>query len=249
MNILPLKNSYIMHTSHHIYHHDHLALHGHLAYDSAITTPRPAVLVVHDWSGRNEFACQKAEQLAQLGYIGFAVDMYGEGRVRNSNEEKQALMQPLINDRRLLRARMQVALDAVRSIDGVDRQRIAVIGFCFGGLCALDLARSGADIVGAVSFHGLLNKPHDLPNHAIKASILALHGYNDPMVTPEDVNVFCQEMTTAGADWQMHMYGNTEHAFTNPHAHDKQLGLIYNAQATQRSFQTLKNFLSDVFFK
>lgn len=236
-----------MRTSNHSYHHESQVLQGYLAYDDEIDTPRPAVLVIHDWSGRNEFACQKAEMLAKAGYIGFAVDMYGQGRIGESTEEKQALMMPLANDRILLRARIRAALDAVAALEFVDRQRIAVMGFCFGGLCAFDLARSGADIVGAVSFHGLLNKPQDLPNQSIKAKILALHGYNDPMVTPADVNAFCQEMTEAGADWQMHMYGNTQHAFTNPQAHDQQLGLMYNAEAARRSYQALIDFLEEVF--
>ncbi len=236
-----------MHTSNYIYHHEDQALQGYLAYDDEINTVRPAVLVIHDWSGRNEFACQQAEMFVKFGYIGFAVDMYGQGRTGETTDEKQALMMPLANDRVLLRARICAALDAVAELTFVDRHRIAVMGFCFGGLCALDLARSGADIVGAVSFHGLLNKPQDLSNQLIKGKILALHGYNDPMVTPADVNTFCQEMTKAGADWQMHMYGNTQHAFTNPQAHDQTLGLIYNAEATRRSFRALTDFLDEVF--
>lgn len=236
-----------MYTSNHLYHHGVQALQGFSAYDDHIKTPRPAVLVIHDWSGRNEFACQQAQKLAELGYIGFAVDMYGDARLGETTEQKQALMMPLVNDRSLLRARIQAALHAVMALDVVDHRRIAVMGFCFGGLCALDLARSGADIVGAASFHGLLNKPHNLPCPPIKAKILVMHGYDDPMVTPADVNGFCQEMTDAGADWQVHMYGHTKHAFTNPQAHDQQMGTVYNANATRRSWQSMTNFLEDVF--
>ena len=237
-----------MHASNYIYHHGEQALHGYLTYeDDHNDIPRPAVLVIHDWSGRNEFACQKADMLARLGYVGFAVDMYGAGRLGETIEEKQALMHPLANDRSLLRDRIRAAFDAMLGLAEVDNTRIAVIGFCFGGLCALDLARSGADVAGVVSFHGLLNKPEDLPNHPIKAKILALHGYDDPMVTPTDVNAFCQEMTQASVDWQMHMYGHTQHAFTNPLAHDKQLGTIYNAQAARRSIRSMTDFLEDLF--
>lgn len=237
----------MIHTSNYIYHHGEQELHGYLAYDESDDTPRPAVMVVHDWSGRNEFACQKAEMLAQLGYLGFAVDMYGMARLGETTLEKQALMQPLVNDRRLLRARIRAALDALITMAEVDNQRIAVMGFCFGGLCALDLARSGAEIVGALSFHGLLGKPDDLGQHAIKAKVLALHGYDDPMVSPEQVNEFCREMTDAKVDWQMHMFGHTKHAFTNPVAHDVENGLIYNVSATRRSMQIMSDFLDELF--
>lgn len=209
--------------------------------------PRPAVLVVHDWSGRNDFACHKAQMLAKLGYIGFAVDMYGDGLVADATEQKKALMQPLVNDRAFLRERIRAAFDAVAGMENVDNQRIAVMGFCFGGLCALDLARTGADIVGAISFHGLLNAPMEQPNQSIKAKLLVLHGYDDPMVKPLDVNDFCQEMTDAGVDWQVHMYGQTQHAFTNPLAHDATLGTLFNSQSASRAFQAMTNFLAEVF--
>lgn len=236
-----------MHASNYVYHHGEQALHGYLTYDDSVKTPRPAVIVVHDWSGRNDFACQKADMMAKLGYIGFAVDMYGLGRIGETNDEKQALMQPLANDRRLLRARIQAALDEMVMLSEVDNQRIVVIGFCFGGMCALDLARTGANIAGVVSFHGLLQKPDYLMTHPIQAKVLCCNGYDDPMVTPDQVQVFCQEMTKAGADWQMHWYGQTQHAFTNPKAHDPALGLMYQAKAAQRSLQSLTNFLEEVF--
>ncbi|CEK09576.1 dienelactone hydrolase family protein [Legionella hackeliae] len=236
-----------MDTSNYLYHHGEQELHGFLAYDERIDQPRPAVLVAHDWSGRNDFACEKAKMLAELGYVGFALDMYGQGRIGTITPEKMALMEPLANDRLLLRARMRAAYDAVLGMSEVDNSRIAVIGFCFGGLCALDLARSGADLKGVVSFHGLLDKPKDIPNQPIKAKVLALHGYDDPMVKPEQVNEFCHEMTEAHVDWQVHMYGHTQHAFANPHAHDKQLGTIYNAKAERRALQSMANFLAEIF--
>ncbi len=236
-----------MHASNYVYHHGEQALHGYLAYDDHANTPRPAVIVVHDWSGRNEFACQKADLMASLGYIGFAVDMYGLGRVGETVEEKQALMQPLVNDRRLLRARMQAALDEVVMMSEVDNQRIAAIGFCFGGKCVLDLARTGAKISGVVSLHGILDKPDYLMTHPIQAKVLCLTGYDDPMATPEQVDTFCQEMTKAGADWQIHSYGNVKHAFTNPKAHDVELGTIYDANAARRSMLSMTNFLEEIF--
>src|SRR6202012_640551 len=153
----------------------------------------------------NDFACEKATMLAEMCYLAFALDMYGNGRIGASTHEKKALMEPLVNDRILLRERIRAAFDALVAMSEVDYNRIAVIGFCFGGLCALDLARSGAEVKAVVSFHGLLNKPKQLANQPIHAKILALHGYDDPMVKPDDVNEFCREMTLAEVDWQVHM--------------------------------------------
>lgn len=236
-----------MNASDYKYQHGTQEMHGYLAYDEKHNLPRPAVIVCHDWSGRNEFACQKAKQLAEMGYIGFALDMYGHAKTASKNEEKMALMNPLTSDRKFLRDRICSAFDVVASMPEVDNNRIAVIGFCFGGLCAFDLARSGADIKGAVSFHGLLGKPDNLANNTIKAKILALHGHDDPMANPEQVNAFAQEMTEANVDWQIHVYGHVQHAFTNPHAHDTDLGLIYNEVAARRSWVAMSNFLAEIF--
>lgn len=237
----------ILHRSNHIYFDDTHRLEGYLSYSEKEEIRRPAVLVVHDWSGRNAFACQKADLLASLGYIGFAVDMYGDAQIGETVEEKTDLMQSVVQDRRVLRARILAAYNAVLRLDQVDRHRIAVIGFCFGGLCALDLARSGADIRGAVSFHGLLNKPEGLENQHIKSKILVLHGYDDPMMKPAQVNEFCREMTDAKVDWQVHAYGQTQHAFTNPLANDASMGLLYNPTAERRSLQAMTNFLQEIF--
>lgn len=236
----------MMHTANHIYYHEQQELHGFLAYEKPDESIRPAVIVAHDWGGRNSFACEKAKMLAKMGYFGFALDMFGNGKVSEINTEKAALIEPLMNDRRLLRARIRAAFDTVKGFPNVDPKRIAVIGFCFGGLCALDLARSGASIKGVVSFHGLLNKPSNLPNETIQAKLLILHGYDDSFVKPNEVESFCHEMTQAKVDWQVHMYGNTQHAFTNPLANDKQLGTIYNAMAEQRSLQAMTYFLQEL---
>lgn len=236
-----------MRTVKHVYHHDQEELHGFIAYDENSSKSRPAVIVVHDWTGSNEFARNKAEMLAEMGYLGFALDMYGEGRTGNTNEEKMALMNPLITDRIKLKNRVKAAFDTVAAMPEVDENRIAIIGFCFGGLCALDFARSGADLKGVVSFHGLLKKPEHVKPEAIKAKILVLHGYNDPMVSPADVNNFCQEMTEANVDWQVQMYGRVQHSFTNPQAHDENLGLMYNDLAAKRSWQAMSNFLQELF--
>lgn len=228
------------------YFHDNARLQGFLAMDEG-TQKKPAVIVAHDWSGCNEFAKNKAKMLADLGYIGFALDMFGEGRVGATTEEKTALIQPFMTDRLLLQARIKAAFETVLEIPQVDTRRIAAIGFCFGGLCVLDLARSGVGVKGVVSFHGLLNKAEKVPNHAIQSKVLVLHGYDDPMVPPAQVNTFSEEMTKAKVDWQVHQYGNTVHGFTNPQANDVQLGTLFNILAEKRSLQSMRNFLQEIF--
>lgn len=236
-----------MYHAKHIYHHNEHELHGYLAYIEKDDQPKPAVLVAHDWSGQNEFFQQKAHIFAELGYVGFAIDMFGLGRTESTNAAKQALIQPLVHDRLLLRTRIQAAFDAVCVLPEVNPKKIAIVGYCFGGLCALDLARSGVDLKGAVSVHGLLHPPTELSNQTISAKVLALHGYDDPMVPPEQLSRFCQEMTQEKVDWQVHSFGLTKHAFTNPHAHDTELGLIYSAAAARRSTQLIDTFLEEIF--
>jgi dienelactone hydrolase len=222
-------------------------LEGYCALDDSKPGKKPAVIVMHDWSGRNDFACQKAEQLAELGYVGFALDMYGMGRVGKTTEEKQALMKPLAADRALLRQRVLAAYEAVIKLDIVNTARIGAMGFCFGGLCALDLARSGAEVKGVVSLHGLLSAPQELPHKKIRSKVLVLHGHDDPMVPPEQVAAFEKEMTEAGVDWQVHVYGNTQHGFTNPVAHDPNMGLAYNNLADKRSWISTREFFAEIF--
>ena len=224
-----------------------VALEGYCAYDASQTGKKPAVLVVHDWSGRNDFACRKAEKLAQLGYVGFALDMYGKGKSGKTKEEKSALMSPLVHDRLALQKRILAAFDTVNKLPFVDTNKIGVIGFCFGGLCALDLARSGADVKGVVSFHGLLHAPEDVPPSNIIAKILALHGFDDPMVTADHVMAFGEEMTEKKVDWQLTMYGHAMHAFTNPDANDKDFGTVYNNLADSRSWIAMKEFFREAF--
>lgn len=222
-------------------------LQGYVSYSERDDKPKPAVLVIHDWSGQNSFFRQKADVFAELGYVGFAVDMYGLGQTATSAQDKQTLVNPLIHDRLLLRTRIQAAYDTVAAMPEVDKKNIAVVGFSFGGLCALDLARSGAALKGAISVHGLLDKPTNLACQPIQSKILALHGAEDPLVPTSTVEAFCQEMNAGQVDWQLHVFGQTKHAFTNPHAHDTSLGMIYSAQAARRSTQLISVFLEDVF--
>lgn len=208
--------------------------------------PFPCVLVAHAWNGRDEFVCDKARLLAERGCVGFALDVYGDARLGGSVEENQALMTPFAEDRAMLRQRLLAAVGAAQSLPAVDAARMAAIGYCFGGLCALDLARAGADVLGVVSFHGLFTGTEHAGDR-IKAKVLALHGHEDPMVPPEAVLEFEQEMTAAGADWQVHAYGNTYHAFTNPQANDVSFGTVYHPDMDRRSWKSMNDFLDELF--
>jgi dienelactone hydrolase len=226
---------------------DEVLLEAFFAFDDSLSGRRPAVLINHTWVGRDDFVAEKAVKLAELGYVGFAVDMYGKGVLGSSAEKNAKLMQPFMDNRQMLQKRMHSALNAVKLMPWVDDRKIAAIGFCFGGLCSLDLARTGADLKGVVSFHGLLSAPGNTQNNAIKAKILALHGHDDPMVPVEQVIAFEQEMTKAGADWQLHTYGHTMHAFTNPVANNPDFGTVYQPDADRRSWLAMENFLTEVF--
>lgn len=220
---------------------------GWMAWDDDLTAPLPGVLVSHMWGGREGFVCDKAKALAEMGYVGFALDLYGDARVGSGPEENARLMQPFLDDRVLLQRRMRLALDTLRRQESVEPARTAAIGFCFGGLCVLDLARTGADLKGVVSFHGLLKPPGNIRGHRIPAKVLVLHGHDDPMVPVEDVVALETELTEAGADWQVHVYGHTLHAFTNPNANDPGFGTVYNPVANHRSWTAMRHFLEEIF--
>ena len=223
---------------------------GDQEYRAFVANPEkesaPLVLVVHTWAGRDDFVEKKAIELAEEGYVAMAVDMYGEAKVGTSTEENQSLMTPLIEDRDKLKAIINSAVEAGKKIDGVDSSKVAAIGYCFGGLVVLDLARSGTDISGVVSFHGLLMSS-DISTDGIQAKVLVLHGERDPMVPLSMVDDFQKEMTEAGADWQLHSYGNAYHAFTNKEANDPNLGTQYNKNADKRSWQSMMNFFAEIF--
>ncbi len=229
------------------YQHQDKTFEGFVAHDVPAGQQRPLVLIAHAWGGRDDFVCQKAQELAKLGYIGFAMDVYGKGVLGGSKEENTDLMLPLVEDRATLLARLNAALECAKALPQVDTQKLAVMGYCFGGLCALDMVRGGAEIKGAVSFHGILTAPEGVKNSAIKAKVLALHGHDDPMVPPEQVLAFAKEMTAAGVDWQLHAYGGVMHAFTNPEAADLDFGTVYNECADQRSWQATCNFFNELF--
>jgi dienelactone hydrolase len=227
------------------YRDSEAVLEGFLCYDESQPGPRPAVIINHAWGGRDEFVERKARRLAWSGYACFALDNYGKGRRGGTPELNAALMTPFMNDRALLRRRLLAGLAAVKSLPIVDSKRIAVMGFCFGGLCALDFARANADVRGVVSIHGML-KPSGLTEPKINARVLMLHGYDDPLSPPEEVLAVAREFTAAGADWQLHAYGHTVHAFTNPVANNRAGGMQYDEAADRRSWHALEEFLGEV---
>lgn len=222
-------------------------LEGYLAVDDAWQESRPVVLVAHAIRGRTAFECGKAEALAALGYAGFALDVYGRGRVVTDNAAGRPWMQALLDDRALLQRRLQLGLEAATAQAEVDASRVAAIGFCFGGLAALDLARCDDRVAGVASFHGLLTPPANLEPRAIRARVLVLHGWDDPLAPPESVLQLAAELTTAGADWQLHAFGRVQHAFTNPAAASPEQGLVFDAAADRRSWRLLQDFLAELF--
>jgi dienelactone hydrolase len=221
-------------------------LEGFYCHDDSRAGPLPAVLIAHEWGGRGEFVERKARRLAWHGFATFALDMFGKGKRGTSNAECSALITPLVQDRALLARRVTAALTAAKELPEVDARRIAAIGFCFGGMCVLDLARSGADVRGVVSLHALL-KPTGLPAQGkVRAKVLMLQGYADPLAPPEDLLAIAQELTAADADWQLHAYGNTRHSFTNPQANDFANGMVYDEAADRRAWHALLQFLDEV---
>ena len=216
-------------------------------YKDSMKQKRPVVLIAHTWCGLDDFVKKKARRLAELGYVGFAMDVYGKGILGSEPKTNQKLMQPLIEDRKMLLRRLIIGLKVAKQLEIADETRIAAIGYCFGGLCVLDLARSGANLKGVVSFHGLLQASKEVPANNIKAKILALHGHEDPMVPPDVVLEFEKEMTNAKVDWQLHVFGGTMHAFTNPKANDFNMGIIYNLQAEKRSWLEMIQFFEEIF--
>jgi dienelactone hydrolase len=223
-------------------------LEGYLAWDDAKSARRPGILIVHEWTGINDHMKQRAAMLAKLGYVAFAADIYGKGIRPTAQPEAAKTAGIYKNDRTLMRARVKAGLEELKKQRFVDPQRLAAIGYCFGGTTVLELARDGADVKGVVSFHGGLSTPTPQDAGNIKGKVLALHGADDPFVKADEVAAFQDEMRKGGVDWQFVSYGNAVHSFTNKAAGtDNSKGAAYNEKADKRSWDAMKTFFAEIF--
>ena len=229
-----------------IYADGDVPLHGHYAHDDATPDRRPGVLVAPAFFGLDDHAKSRAERLAsELGYAALAVDVYGGGQLATDPQQAMALMTPFVDDPALLRRRMRAGLAALRQQSHVDPARVAVVGFCFGGRAAFELARDGGDVLAAVGFHGALDTKSPAAPGAVTVKVLSCTGSADPSIGPDKVRAFQDEMTAAGADWQTVVYGGAEHGFTNPKSNRP--GVRYDAAADRRSWAAMRDLLTEVF--
>lgn len=225
-----------------------VTLKGFLALDDQSAHKRPGILVMPEAFGLGDHAKERALRLASLGYVALAADPYGDGLEVGDLQEAMKYMSVIRETPEKFRQRARVALDALCAQPQVDTDRLAMIGFCMGGSSALEMARDGAPLRGIVSFHGALETDKPAQAGQIKAKILVCHGADDPFVPPAQVNAFQEEMTQAGANWQVISYGGTVHSFTNPHAANAGMdGIAYNEQADRRSWKSMRDFFDEIF--
>lgn len=230
------------------YRHGDTLLQGFMAWDDSVQGRRPGVLIVHQWMGLTDYERMRAEQLASLGYVALAVDVYGKGVRPADTGEAGKLAGTYKKDRALLRARVAAGLEALRASERVDPKRIAAIGYCFGGTAVLELARSGADVAGVVSFHGGLDSLEPADGRNVKARVLVLHGADDPYVPEAHIAAFQKELRDAKVDWQMVYYSGAVHAFTQKGAgNDPSRGAAYDERADRRSWQAMRAFFEEIF--
>ncbi len=224
---------------------------GYLAWDDSVSEKRPGVLVVHEWWGHNDYVRKRAEMLAGLGYVALALDMYGTGKLAEHPAQATEFMQAVISNIPEAEKRFDTALDLLRQQPGVDADRIAAIGYCFGGATVLHAARRGVDLRGVVSFHGALGTQAPAEKDKVKAEVLVLTGAADPMIPEEQVAAFKAEMESASVPYKVVSYPNAKHSFTNPAADavakrfDMPVG--YDAAADVASWQEMRDFLTRVF--
>ena len=230
------------------YKHGDLTLQGHLAWDDSVEGKRPGVLVVHEWWGLNDYARHRAEQLAAMGYVAFALDMYGKGKVTEHPSEAGQWSTQVRENVDEWRARGMAGLEILRQHPLVDTTRLAAIGYCFGGATVLELAYAGTDLKGVVSFHGALPVAADDDAERIKAKILVCHGAVDAFIPEAQIQQFRGVLEKAGADYQMIYYAGARHSFTNPDADKRGIGgLKYDKNADGRSWRHMQNLFAEIF--
>lgn len=229
------------------YKEGNTTLEGYLVYDDTWTSPRPAVILVHQWMGLSDHERQAAERLAHQGYVAFALDLYGKGARPGNMAEAGAAAAKLKNNRRLFRDRERAAFEFLKKNKKVDSKKVVIAGYCLGGTGALEAARAGIPVVGAVSFHGGLSTDQPAQTKNLKAKLLVLHGAVDPNVPPKEVEAFFKEMNDAKADYQFIAYSGAVHAFTQKEAGtDPSKGAAYNETADRRSWVAFMDFLDEV---
>lgn len=221
-------------------------LEGYFAYDDAAKGKRPAILVVHEWLGPGPYSRKRAEQLAELGYLAFAVDMYGKDTRPKTHEEAAKVSGMYRSDRKLMRARITAGLERLKQHPLAEASKIGAVGYCFGGTTALELARSGADVKAVATFHAGLDSPTPADGKNIKGKIMVFHGADDGFVPAENVAAFQKELRDAKVDWQMVYFGGAVHSFTVAEAgNDPSKGMAYNAAADRRSWEAMKGFFAE----
>jgi dienelactone hydrolase len=219
-----------------------------IAFDASKPGKRPGVLVVHEWWGLNDYAKRRARQLAEMGYVALAVDMFGDGKTTTDASVARQMAGEVYSDPEIAKARSEAALAALKARPEVDPDRTAAIGYCFGGAVVLGMARNGADLKGVVSFHGSLGTQTPAKPGTVKARVLVCHGADDPLVPEKQIADFMKEMRDAGVNWQMIFYGGAVHTFTNPEAGKAGIeGVAYNRDADVASWRAMKGFFDDIF--
>jgi dienelactone hydrolase len=229
------------------YKHGDVVLEGWLAYEKGMTGKKPGVIIVHEWKGHGPYVRQRAEQVARLGYVAFAIDMYGKGVFAKDHVEAGKLAGVFQKDRKLMRERATAGLDRFKKVEVVDTAKIAAMGYCFGGSTVLELARAGTDLRAVASFHGNLTTPPGSEAKQVRARIAVFHGSADPHVKPEQITTFTEEMNKAGADWFLVSFGGALHSFTVKEANDPEHGMAYDEKADRRSWEMLTALLADAF--
>ena len=230
------------------YMDEDVPLTGYLYWDDSIEGKRPGVLVIHEWWGLNEYAKQRASMLAELGYVAFAADMYGNGHVTDQPSQAQEWMQEVTADVELWRERAGLGLAQLKASELVEPDQTAAIGYCFGGGTILQMAYGDAPVLGVVSFHGSLPAAPEEAKGKIGPEILVLHGQADSFIAPEVVTNFQNKLEAAGANWEMDIYGGARHGFTNPNAGEYGIkNLKYDEQADARSWARMQTFFDELF--